>query len=217
MSFWRFLQNSLPWKWFSRKVMPFLNFHLWGYPSFDMEKYFKVRSVLREYPLDMFVFVGVDHTALSYLMNKFTAGVSWSHAGFLYLDSTGEVRMQHMIHSGFEDQSLLAYLKEVDEFELHVLPIHHEDWPKAKARLTKLSQHRQNIPYDFSFELAPGFLAKLDSDEPITHWPAIYCSELVYIVGCNLVRDENFKTHWQMDREVFQPDDVAKSTVRMQI
>ena len=209
--FYEMMQNSFLWRWFSRRIMPFLNFHIWGYPAYDMEKYFNIRYLLRYSPDKIFCFVGVDHTALSYLMNKVVAGVKWSHAGFLYLDENKEVRIWHMIHSGFEDQSLLAYLKEVDEFEVHMLPIPDDKKAIAEKRLKKLVGHRKNIKYDFSFELAEGFVKKLDSDEPINHYPDIYCSELVYIVGMGLVTDRMFQPHWSMQRKVFQPDDVAKS------
>lgn len=194
------------WLWFSRKVLPYMNFRLWGYPKYSMMNYYLIREHMRTHPDKVYVFVGVDRSSLSYKANHLITRCKWSHAGFLYLDYTGEVRMHHVTAEGYGNWSLLSYLREVDDFQLLTLPVPSENKERLLARIRNIAEVGADIEYDFSFEIDDR-VALMADVSPFPKNILFYCSELVYIVGLGLV--PNIKAHKEFGRKAFEPDDVA--------
>lgn len=184
----KLLQKTTLYRWFLTKVLPYFSFRIWGNPKYEMYKYFEIRKRLWESPKGIWVFVGVNKLACSYLINRLLTGAKWSHAGFLDLDDQGEVRCKHMMAPGYCDWSLLDYLREVDDFFCFEIPCEQAD--VARKRLQAIAESKP--AYDFDFELEDN--AKL------------YCSELVWWVMRGLA--VGFEPHLELGRKMFEPDDV---------
>jgi len=177
-----------------------------------MMNYYLIREYMRAHPDQIFVFTGVDRTSLSYKTNHLITRCKWSHAGFLYLDYMSEVRMHHVIATGYENWSLLSYLREIDDFQLMTLPVPPLYMDRAKNRIKNIAAVGSSIEYDFSFEIDEEVAAMADAG-PLPRNILFYCSELVYIVGFGLV--PNFKTHSELGRKAFEPDNVAETCTKI--
>ena len=208
--FFKWIINTNVYVFFTRKILPYLNFRLWGYPNCSMMRYFPVRDVLRD-PANkdkIYVFVGVDRMSLSFIAQHLLTSNKWSHTGFLYLDSNNEVRMRHVIAKGYEDWSFLSYLREIDYFEIYELSVPFQNRWKVMKRIETIANHNTSIDYDFNFDLSEDTLTALDSGD-LQGKLLLYCSEFIYLVGAGLTYPD-LKTHFTYGRKTFEPDDVSK-------
>jgi hypothetical protein len=207
--FFRWVQNTRFWVWFSRTLLPYVNFRMWGYPHCSMMQYYPLRDLLRD-PVNknkFYVFAGVDRSSLSYKLNHLVTKCKFSHTGLLYLDEYGEVRIRHVIASGYEDWSFLSYLREVDYFEVFELPVTPENRARANLRIQSFAKADPNIGYDFSFELSDDLISLLEEGDTPGK-VLLYCSEYVYLIGAGLTMPD-LKAHWEFGRKAFEPDDVS--------
>ena len=200
-------------------ILPFLGFRIWGVPAYDMENYFRIRKCIRDNPNEIYAFVCVNKKAVSYFLNHLLTGAKWSHAGFLYLDDEGEVRMRHMLGSGFQDWTLLSYLREVDDFALLTVPVMPEKKDQCKSRLAKIERRHLLVSYDFNFDLSDKLVTILDdeTDDRFVGCP-LYCSELVWVCCYGLVSDNHvLQPKWRLERSVFEPDDVFVACKKIEV
>jgi hypothetical protein len=204
-------QKTLFWRWFSRRILPFLSLRLWGMPEFPMENYFKIRNYLLSNPQKVYAFVGRNKWVFNNMLNRAATGAKWGHAGILYIDDSGEIRMRHMINTGYSDWSLLAYLRECDEFEPLILPLAENNIDKALKRIDRIATKPKKFRYDFNFLLAEELLKVIDDASQPLPDVELYCSEVVWVVGCGLVEGDAFTPHWELGRKLFEPDDVYRA------
>lgn len=209
------LTSTRIYQWFLRKVLPYLSFRIWGYPTYPMENYFRIRDTIKKDQNKLYAFVGLNKWAFSHILNKALTNSRWNHAGYLYLASDGEIRMRHMISSGEEDWSLLDYLREIDEFQPLVIPVSDENRHKVLHRIERLWANKSNVEYDFNFELSEQFVR--DLDDPTKPIPPVklYCSEYILAISYGLVDSEKFKPLVKLDRKVFEPDDVYRACEKL--
>lgn len=186
------LQKTRIYRWILMSVLPYLGFRIWGNPKYEMAKYFEIRKRMWAEPKGIWVFVGVNKLACSYLLNKMLTGAKWSHAGFLDLDDEGEVRCLHMMAPGYCDWSLLDYLREVDDFYCFQIPCSDPDL--ARKRLEGIAKAKPAYDFDFELEEMPDRL---------------YCSELVWWVMRGIALVPGFEPHQEFGRKMFEPDDVV--------
>jgi hypothetical protein len=205
------LQKSAFYRWFVRRVLPFAQFPRWGEPDAPMDLYFQIRNAIGNDAHSLFVFAMTDRAGLSYWINRFLTGARYSHVGVAYLDVTGEVRAWHSTHAGLVSETLLKPLRHADKFELRRLPLNPEKSDRAWRRLMRLATSTVGVPYDFDFQLSREIVSQLDGEGPLQS-VAVYCSELIWLLGIGLVSENEFKTDWELGRETFEPDDVVRAT-----
>jgi hypothetical protein len=208
-----FLQTTL-WKFLARKVFAKLIFRIWGYPEFDMPKYHIIKRILTEDPNALYTFSSCDSKGFIWmLMHLFTNNL-YGHAGIVRLDKYGNPEIVHMMGSGLEVWDLLSLLREVDHFSLNKLPISPTNLIRAKTRLAKIESYKFLVDYDFALNVSDDMISWLEAPSDKLPYGKkrlnIYCSELVYLVGRDLVEDPNFKSKSIDNKIAFQPDDVAK-------
>lgn len=211
MSLAAWLQKSAPYRWLVRRVLPFAQFPRWGEPAAPVDLYFQIREAIGLDDQSVFVFAMTDRAGLSYWINRALTGARYSHCGVAYLDVTGEVRVWHATHKGLISESLMSPLRHADVFSLRRLPLGPEASGRAWRRLMRLTASAYGVPYDFEFELSREIVSALDGNAPLKR-VAVYCSELIWLLGAGLVSDESFKPDWQFGRAIFEPDDVVRAT-----
>jgi hypothetical protein len=210
-------QKTFIWRWFVRRVLPFLTLRLWGMPSYPMGNYFKIRTFMGNNPQELFAFVGRNKWVVNNILNRMVTGARWGHAGILYLDGTGEVRMRHMINTGYSDWSLLDYLRECDGFEPLILPIVKDKKTVALKRIEQIVEEKAKIKYDFDFGLVKALVKILDDANLVFPYVELYCSEYVWLIAYGLTDSAGFEPHFGLGRDMFEPDDVYNACQKIDL
>ena len=210
---WRILTTMSLFKTFNPYW--FLNTILWksvirltprliGYPKFRLENYFKIREILRNDPEGIYCFVGCDNKSVALKLQRIFHKIWWGHSGFVELGADNEVYISH-VRKRLRYDSLLYYLKEVDNFALLKLPLKEEEKEIVKAKIKKL--HNSKCYYQVRANLS--ILDQYASD---SYWKEneifyFYCSEYQYFVCMNLMNP-----NWKRGKTRFTADELYKNS-----
>jgi hypothetical protein len=209
-----FIKTKL-WFWFSRKILPFLRFHIWGSSTYDMEKVYEIVEILKANPDKIYGFVSLDDTTFSFKLNHWLTKAKWSHSGLINLDKQGRPRVLHIVGSGLENWSLLREMKDINDFALLEIPIKIENREKAYQRIHRIVSAKANIEYDFDFTLSEEYIKAIDSNWPLGKM-SMYCSEFIYLIGHGLLEENSvFLSHKVLSKKTFEPDDVWDSCIKV--
>jgi hypothetical protein len=200
-----------------KTIAYFLNTRFWksvirlaprlrGYPKFRLENYFKIRQILRDNPDEIFCFVGCDNHSVATILQRKFYKIYWAHSGFLSLGTDGEAYISH-VRNKLRFDSLLYYLKEVDQLAIIKLPLSKEEKEIARQKINKIRQSK--VRY---FVRDP--LPKTDQYASEDAWETcrsfqFYCSEYQYYV-CRGMMDNPL---WSLDRTRFSTDDLYKGGI----
>jgi len=192
-----FLNTNL-WKYVIR-----LNPRLRGYPKFKLENYFKIRQILRDDPEGIYCFVGCDNHSVAIIVQRIFYKYWWAHSGFIELGEDGEVYISH-IRKKIRYDSLLYYLKEVDNFALLKLPLNEDEKKLVKEKIKKI--HNSECSYKMRDNLYQ--LEQYSCDDYWMHhnYFNFYCSEYQYFVCMNTMNE-----NWDRGRKRFSTDDLYKN------
>ena len=174
---------------------------LYGYPKFRLENYFKIREILRSSPNEIFCFVGCDNHSVALIMQRLFYKIYWGHSGFLVLGEDGEVYINH-IRSKLRFDSLLYYLKEVDQLAVIKLPLNETEKQTVNQKLDKIKNSK--VRYLVKDPLPKtGQYASEDAWKTCDKFE-FYCSEYQYYVFRGMMNNPA----WSLDRTSFSPDDL---------
>lgn len=190
--FFSWFSRTKLWLWFARNIVGHLNFRLFGYPNFPMSKYQKIIDAIKrseESGYFLYAFVSCDSKSLAAYLIRWVSQGYYSHAGIINYPVPDQI--VHMRGDGVQQDLLLDLLKEIDNFAIVRYPISKENLDKANLRIKDVIDSQ--IPYDYQQEI--------DSNK-------LYCSELVWTVGDDLVELSGFDPNTELGRQVFDPDRV---------
>jgi len=195
----------------------FLNTPLWksvirltprlkGYPKFRLENYFVIRKILRDDPNGFYCFVGCDNRSVSTILQRIFYKIWWAHSGFVELGVDGEVYIRH-IRQRIRYDSLLYYLKEVDNLALLKIPLSEDEKKLAGNKIEKLC--RSNVVYKVR-----GNFNTLEQYSSPDYWEKndefyFYCSEYQYFVCMDMMRNPA----WAFGVKRFTTDDLYNNSI----
>lgn len=184
------------WKWFAAKYVGHMTFRLFGYPTFPMRDYFKIRELLATAPKGaVFTFASCDRESFAArLITIFTRG-KFGHAGLILVDGFDDIKVVHMKGEGPVVWHLLDLLREIDYIAINQVDLDEDSLETAHSRIAWLMANMENIEYDYEQDLSNG--------------TKFYCSEATYFVLDGLCRDPDLAPRLIMGRPVFDPDQVT--------
>lgn len=189
------------WHWFAKNVLAHLTFRVWGYPSFDFERWPELRDVLDKAELDedaVYAFVLADKRTLASILIRAVSKSRWSHAGWLMGRGDGNRWVVHMKGPGLLVQQVYSVLRECDDFAVVRFPTNSKIL--VRARLREYIRRKDTVRYDFEQELADD-ASPLEAED-------VYCSELVWLCATPEIP---LSPSVVLGRRCFSPDDVARN------
>jgi len=170
------------------------------YVSFPIDDYFKIVDMID--PSNYYIFLTTDTKTLSATLIKTLVSTTgkkglFSHGGLILFDGYKNTKAMHVDHNGFQYQSLLSHLKEVDYLAVIKIPVKDENKEKVNNRIENLKERAKYIQYDWA--------EKLDNGEN-----KIYCTEELYMIFKDLVDNPKFQPRQIANRLVFDPDSLLE-------
>jgi hypothetical protein len=183
------------------KICAVTNIRPFGYLAFPIDDYFTIIDRLE--PNQYYAFISTDSRTLSSLMIKLLVRTThnqegfFSHGGLVFLDGDRNTKAMHVNHAGFQYQSLLAHLKEVDYLAIVKIPVKPSSDETIQTRIEDLKNRAGQIKYDWEERL----------DNSVNE---IYCTEMVYNVFKDVVDNSNFIPRQIANNYYFDPDVLLK-------
>jgi hypothetical protein len=177
-----------------------------GYPKFRLENYFKIREILRKNPDEIFCFVGCDNHSVALIMQRLFYKIYWGHSGFLFLGDDGEVYISH-VRAKLRYDSLLYYLKEVDQLAMIKIPLNESEKQLAKQKIAKIRNSKVRYLVIDPFRKTEQYASE-DAWKTCSSFN-FYCSEYQYYVCRGMMNNPL----WSPDRTRFSPDDLYKAGI----
>jgi hypothetical protein len=183
------------------KICAVTNIRPFGYLAFPIDDYFTIIDRLE--PNQYYAFISTDSRTLSSLMIKLLVRTThnqegfFSHGGLVFLDGDRNTKAMHVNHAGFQYQSLLAHLKEVDYLAIVKIPVKSSSDETIQTRIEDLKNRAGQIKYDWEERL----------DNSVNE---IYCTEMVYNVFKDVVDNSNFIPRQIANNYYFDPDVLLK-------
>ena len=180
------------------------NLRFFGYVTFPIDDYFKIIDKVE--PNNYYIFLSTDSKTISSILIKTSVLLVkrlsqyglFSHAGLIFFDGDRNTKIMHVNHAGFQYQSFLSHLKEVDYLAVIKLPIKEGSELRIKERIEAIKGQAKQIEYDWEESL----------DNDAYH---IYCSELLYLIFKDLVDNPNFTPRKVAGKYYFDPDLLLKA------
>jgi hypothetical protein len=180
------------------------NLRFLGYPIFAIDDYFKIVDCLDSNKY--YAFLSTDTKTISSILIKGSVALTskdiqyglFSHAGLIIPGTDRTTKVMHVNHSGFQYQSLLAHLKEIDYLAIIELPVIENCKACINERIATIKSHAEQIVYDWE--------CNLDTND-LVH---IYCSEMLYFLFQDVINDPNFKPKLISGKLYFDPDILIK-------
>jgi hypothetical protein len=117
----------------------------------------------------------------------------FSHGGVVFFDGDRNTKVMHVNHAGFQYQSLLAHLKEIDYLAIIRLPVKMGSEIVIKQRIDDLRNKADDIHYDW--------------EEKLNNGPnELYCTEMVYNIFKDVVDNSKFVPREIANNYYFDPD-----------
>jgi len=172
-----------------------------GYVSFPIDDYFKIIDQI--VPNNYYVFLSTDSRTISSILIKLLVKTThkaegfFSHGGVVFFDGDRNTKVMHVNHSGFQYQSLLAHLKEIDYLAIIKIPVKMGSEIVIKQRIDDLKSKASEIHYDW--------------EEKLNNGPnELYCTEMVYNIFKDVVDDSTFVPRKIANNYYFDPDVLLK-------
>lgn len=199
MSLWykflRWLTFTRLWVYIAKHIVSKFKFRFKGYPTFPMEKYDEILTILakdkKENRPGVYVFVSRDMKSMSSWLVRKMSRAYWSHAGFILGKNTLE-----MVGEGMLLRHFLYTLHESDHVAIGRLELKPGGEGEVLNRLRRMAENKGKYKYDFQQFLGG---------------PRYYCSELVYEVCKYYADNPKFVPHVEYGRMMFEPDDLYAS------
>lgn len=180
------------------KFCAITNIRPFGYVTFPIDDYFKILDLLD--PNYYYAFLSTDTKTLSSMMIKALIATTgkkglFSHGGLIVFNDYKDTKVMHVNHSGFQYQSMLSHLKEIDYLAVLKIPVKEEYKKIVEERIENIKSRSKDINYDWE--------ERLDNDKN-----QIYCTEELYLIFKDLV--SNFKPRKVANRDTFDPDHLLE-------
>lgn len=178
------------------------NLRFLGYPIFPIDDHFKIVDLMD--PEKYYVFLSTDTKTIASILiktsvaftNKSSTYGLFSHAGLILPSGDRTTKVMHVNHAGFQYQSLLTLLKEIDYLAIVELPVKENSREIIDQSIKTLKE--VEIEYDWELSL----------DNNAYH---IYCSEMLYMLFKNVIDNPNFKPRLISGKLYFDPDILLKT------
>lgn len=179
------------------------NLRPFGYVQFPIDDYFKIIDLADKN--NHYIFLSTDSRTISSILIKASVLLAtkdlnyglFSHAGLILFDGDRHTKALHINYAGFQYQSLLAHLKEIDYLAVIKLPIKEGSEKLIQERIESIKDMAKKIEYDWE--------ESLTNDHYL-----LYCSEMLYLIFKDLVDDPAFKPRLIAGKYYFDPDLLLK-------
>lgn len=176
------------WDNFARNVVGKIDFRF-GEPRIHPSDYYSFCDILD--PNKLYAFACAEMDRPSYYLEKYLFKAEYSHAGLILPSSDARKHIGfHIDTEGLHEDLLLDLIAKTDRYCIIELPITLENLHIALSRVDAIRARKPH--YDTAFDL-------LDHSR-------VFCSEIVYEVGFNLIDDPDFKIVWEGKKATFNPD-----------